>query len=64
MYSVSCNEDQCLIHIYYSDSYGNSKSKDKLYSAEVSKIIMDKFESQEEITPDVIIDENETEYTS
>lgn len=60
MYSVSCTEDQCLIYIHSGDKYNNPQSNEKLYSAEVSKNIIDRFESQEEITPDMLIDEKET----
>lgn len=59
VYNVSCDEDQCLIHIYSQDSNGNSRSEDKLYSADVSKTIIDRFENQEEITVDMLIEENE-----
>ena len=61
LYSVSCNDEQCLLHIYNIDSNGNSHLEDKLYSAEVSKNIIDKFESQEEIITDTLIAETETE---
>lgn len=60
MYTVSCNDEQCHISFYSRDSRDNPGSEFKLYNADVSKTIIDKVKHQEEITPDMIIDENET----
>ena len=60
LFTVSCNDEQCLISVYSRDSNGNLRSEAKLYSADVSKTISDKVKYQEEIAIDLLIEETET----